>query len=68
MCIQELRNSVAKKEVVWVGGKCAGYPNYGDDIGKGIVVDGSFRNWKDANGNIYLSSWFVMANALACRE
>lgn len=56
---------VIKKESIWVNGKCLSEPNnYGDDFEKGIVIAGSFTNWKDDNGSIYLSSWFVKNKGL----
>lgn len=58
--IQLTRNCVTKKEAVWVGGKCPIQPNnYGADVEKGIAIEGSFKNWKKDDGEIYLSSWFV---------
>jgi hypothetical protein len=58
-------DKVIKKEAVWVNGKCLSHPNnYSADFEKGIVIDGSFTNWKDVNGNIYLSSWFVKNNGV----
>ena len=62
MDTDKIINAVIKREVLWRNGKCEDKPSYGEDIEKGIVIEGSFRHWERHDKTIYLSTWFVRAN------
>lgn len=57
----KLIDCVKKREVKWLNGKSESQEQFGKDVESGIYIENSFKHWRDKQGVIYLSSWFVKA-------